>query len=88
LFVTFDEKALDYAFDALQMVRKAGINAEIYPEPVKMKKQMKYANSRKIPYVAVVGDNEMQAGEVALKNMQTGEQANVKVANLAGKVEQ
>ncbi len=88
IFVTFDEKALDYAFDALQAVRKAGINAEIYPESVKMKKQMKYANSRKIPYVAVVGDNEMQAGEVALKNMKTGEQANVKVADLASKIKQ
>lgn len=88
LFVTFDEKALDYAFDALQTVRKAGINAEIYPEPVKMKKQMKYANSRKIPYVAVVGDNEIQTGEVALKNMQTGEQENVKVADLAGEIGQ
>jgi len=88
IFVTFDEKAFDYAFDALQTIRKAGINAEIYPEPVKMKKQMKYANSRKIPYVAVVGDNEMQAGEVALKNMQTGEQTNVKVADLANKIKQ
>jgi len=70
----------------LQTVRKAGINAEIYPKPVKMNKQMKYANARKIPYVAVVGDNEMQAGEVALKNMQTGEQANVKLVDLAGKI--
>ena len=51
-----------------------------------MNKQMKYANARKIPYVAVVGNNEMEAGEVALKNMQTGEQANVKVADLAEKI--
>ena len=86
LFVTFDAAAFDYAFDALQMLRKAGINAEIYPTPTKMKKQMKYANSRKVPYVALIGDNEMQAGEVALKNMQTGEQTNVKLSDLVSAV--
>ena len=86
LFVTFDEASFDYAFDALQTIRKAGINAEIYPIPTKMKKQMKYANARKIPYVAVVGNNEMQAGEVALKNMKTGEQENVTVLDLVAKM--
>ena len=86
LFVTFDDASFDYAFNALQVVRKAGINAEIYPQAVKMNKQMKYANARKIPYVAVVGNNEMQTGEIALKNMQTGEQANIKVADLVEKI--
>jgi len=86
LFVTFDDASFDYAFNALQVVRKAGINAEIYPQAVKMNKQMKYANARKIPYVAVVGNNEIQTGKIALKNMQTGEQANIKVADLVEKI--
>lgn len=82
LFVTFDEATRDYAFDCLQSVRAAGINAELYPEPVKMKKQMKYANARKVPYVAVIGSNEMEAGSVALKNMETGEQELVTLSKL------
>jgi len=56
-------------------VRAAGINADLYPSPAKMKKQMKYANDRKVPFVAVIGSNEMEAGKVQLKNMETGEQS-------------
>ncbi len=86
LFVTFDETTRDYAFDCLQNVRAAGINAELYPEPVKMKKQMKYANARKVPYVAVIGSNEMEAGSVALKNMETGEQSLISIDDLIEKL--
>ncbi len=82
LFVSFDEATYNYAFDCLQKVRKANINAELYPEPVKMKKQMKYANARQVPYVAVIGGNEMESNSVALKNMQTGEQDTVSIDKL------
>ncbi len=74
LFVTFDEATFKYAFKTLQTVRAAGINAELYPAPVKMKKQMKYANARNVPYVALVGSQEMEQDSVKLKNMVTGEQ--------------
>ena len=49
-------------------------STELYPEPAKMKKQMSYANGRNIPFVAVVGENEVSTGKVMLKNMETGEQ--------------
>jgi histidyl-tRNA synthetase len=57
-----------------QAARRAGIKTEVYPDAVKMKKQMSYANVQCVPYVALVGESEMQEGLVALKNMQTGEQ--------------
>jgi len=75
LFATFDDAAHKYAFNCLNQVRAAGINADLYPSPTKMKKQMKYANDRNVPFVAVIGSNEMAAKKVQLKNMETGEQS-------------
>lgn len=74
LFVAFDEATHAYAFHCLSQVRSAGIAAEIYPDPGKLKKQLNYANDRRIPFVAVVGETEMQNGLVALKNMELGTQ--------------
>lgn len=79
LFIAFDEKAHHYAFKALQQVRAAGINAELYPEPAKLKKQMKYADQRNVPYTVVIGDREMESGELAFKNMATGQQENLQL---------
>lgn len=74
LFVAFDEKTHYYAFQCLNKVRAAGINSEIYPDPGSLKKQMKYANNRNVPYVVLVGDEEMASGQLSLKNMASGEQ--------------
>lgn len=74
LFVSFGEKELVYSLPLLKTLRNHGINAEIYPEPAKMKKQMTYADNKKIPYVAIVGETEMNEAKVMLKNMKTGEQ--------------
>lgn len=74
LFVSFGAEELTYSLTWLQAVRKAGISAEIYPEPAKMKKQMSYADNKKISFVAIVGGEEMQQNKVMLKNMLTGEQ--------------
>ncbi len=74
LFVNFGETEADYCLQALRKVRDAGIRAEIYPDAAKMKKQMSYANAKAIPFVALVGDNEIQAGKITLKDMATGEQ--------------
>lgn len=74
LFIALDETTHLYAFKQLIKVRAAGINAEIYPEPVKMKKQMKYANARGVQFVSIIGGNEMESGQLSLKNMDTGDQ--------------
>ena len=74
LFVNFGEAEAAYSLPILAQVRAAGISAEIFPDAVKMKKQMSYANQKQIPYVAIVGETEMAQGKVMLKNMQTGEQ--------------
>jgi histidyl-tRNA synthetase len=82
LFVSFDEASHRYAFNWLNQVRAAGIRADLYPEPTKMNKQMKYADSRNVKYVAIVGSEEMAGNTVMLKNMKTGEQQPVTFAEL------
>ena len=74
LFINFGEKEADYCLPIIQQVRTAGLSAEIYPDSAKMKKQMSYANAKQIPFVALAGDDEMQAEKITLKNMTTGEQ--------------
>lgn len=83
LFVNFGEKEECFCLPLLRQLRNEGINAEIYPEAAKMKKQMTYADRKKIPFVALVGENEIKEGTVSLKNMSTGEQANIKTDELA-----
>lgn len=74
LFTNFGDKEAAYSMQVLAQVRQAGINAEIFPDAAKMKKQMAYANAKQIPFVVLVGENELAAGQVTLKNMETGEQ--------------
>lgn len=74
LFVNFGEAETAFVLPVLAKVRAAGIRAEIYPDSAKMKKQMSYANAKAIPFVAIVGENEMNEGKVMLKDMATGEQ--------------
>ena len=74
LFINFGETEAAYCLPVLSRLRAAGIRCEIYPDATKMKKQMQYANAKQIPFVALVGENEMQEGKVTLKNMETGEQ--------------
>ena len=74
LFATFGEQELLYALGWAKVLREKGVSVEVYPEPTKMKKQMSYADSKKIPFVAIVGSDEMAAGKVMLKNMLSGEQ--------------
>ena len=74
LFINFGEKETAYCLPIINKVRAEGIRAEIYPDSAKMKKQMSYANAKQIPFVALAGENEMQAGKITLKNMETGDQ--------------
>ncbi|MEL7250839.1 MAG: histidine--tRNA ligase, partial [Bacteroidota bacterium] len=68
LFIAFDAASHRYAFRCLNQARAASINADLYPDPVKLKKQMKYANDRNVPYVVLIGDQEMESGELSFKN--------------------
>ena len=82
LFVTFGEQELLYSLRWAKALREKGVRVEVYPEPTKMKKQMSYADAKKIPYVAIVGGDEMSADKVMLKNMQTGAQQLVSLEDL------
>mgnify|MGYP000617942440 CR=1 FL=1 len=82
LFVNFGEKEENYLLPLISKVRAAGIRTELYPESAKMKKQMGYADTKKIPFVAIVGENEINEGKINLKNMLTGEQSLVTLEEL------
>ena len=74
LFIAFGNNELNACVKMAAQARANGINTEIYPELTKIKKPMTYADNNKIPFVAIVGENELNEGKVMLKNMQTGEQ--------------
>ena len=82
LFATFGADELHYALGWAKELRASGIAVEVYPEPTKMKKQMGYADAKQIPFVAIVGSDEMAQHKVMLKNMTSGEQQLVDLAEL------
>ncbi len=82
MFVNFDENAQNYILPLLHKFRQAGLNCEIYPEAAKLKKQMNYANAKQIPYVILVGSEEMQTNKLSLKNMESGEQQKLTYAEI------
>ncbi len=86
LFVCFGDKELMYSLPWLNKLRSNGINTEIYPEPAKMKKQMSYADNKHIPYVAIVGETEMNEGKIMLKDMKSGEQSLMNFDELMNKL--
>ncbi len=83
LFVNFGGTEQTAALKLLSEVRKAGVAAEIYPEPVKMKKQLEYANKRSIPYVVLIGENEIVSRMATVKDMRKGEQHAVPFEKIA-----
>lgn len=74
--------------EILPHIRKAGISAELYPDEAKMKKQMKYANDKNIPFVALIGENELKTHTITLKDMETGEQFAVGLEELIAKLQE
>jgi histidyl-tRNA synthetase len=82
LFATFGEQELRYALRWAKALRAQGKAVEVYPEPTKMKKQMGYADTKQIPFVAIVGGDEMNSNTVMLKNMASGEQKQVTLEEL------
>jgi histidyl-tRNA synthetase len=77
MFVNFGEKEVNYLLPFISRLRLEGIRTEIYPDAAKMKKQMSYADAKKIPFVALVGENEIAEQNIQLKDMVTGEQSTV-----------
>ena len=82
MFVNFGEQETSYLMPVVARLRENGIRAEIYPDAVKMKKQMQYANAKAIPFVVLAGEDEIQSNTVTLKNMATGEQARLSAEEL------
>lgn len=79
LFLNMGPAEATAAMKMLSEARRAGISAEIYPDSAKMKKQMSYADAKKIPFVAIIGESEMAEGKMTLKNMTSGEQSLVTI---------
>lgn len=75
IICSFDKEGLSFSYPLLSKLRAAGIKSELYPDTAKMKKQMSYANAKNIPYVIVIGSDEMSSGKLTFKNMITGEQS-------------
>lgn len=86
LFINFGDKEALFSLKAIKKLREHGINAELYPDNAKMKKQMTHANRRNIPYVVLVGYNEMESNSFTLKNMITGDQETISLKNLIEKL--
>ena len=79
LFINFGEREAARCLEYAAAARKKGVSTQVYPDTVKMKKQMAYANAHHVPFVALVGEAEMAEGRVALKNMETGEQQSLTI---------
>ena len=86
LFINFGAKETAYCLPIVTKARAAGLHTEIYPDAVKMKKQMSYANAKNIPFVALAGDNEIAEGKITLKDMLSGEQMALTPDELLGKL--
>ena len=82
LFINFGEKEAASARRVIAALRRAGISAQLYPDAAKMKKQMNYANAEGVPYVALIGEEELASGTVTLKDMATGTQTRLTTAQL------
>ena len=86
LFVNFGPEEAKYCLSILSTIRKVGINAELYPEAAKMKKQMSYADSNKIPFVVLVGSEEIKNGKFTFRDMRSGQQEQLGLDEIIGKL--
>lgn len=86
LICYFDEETMKFGLKALSAFRKAGIASEIYPDQAKIKKQLDFANKKLIPFTIVIGSDEMKSGQLAFKNMESGEQEKLTVEQIIQKL--
>ena len=87
LISNFDNQAERYALPILQQLRNKGIASELYPTATKLKKQLSYADDKKIEYVILIGSEEIESGQLTLKNMQSGEQEKLTAAELLNRLQ-
>jgi histidyl-tRNA synthetase len=86
LLTVFDESTVPEILKMAAELRAQGVRVETYPEPDKLGKQMKYASTRKIPFAAVLGGDELARGEVTIKNLETGAQESISRAAVVGRI--
>ena len=86
LFINFGDKEALFSLKAIKQLRSQGVNVELYPDAAKMKKQMNHANKRRIPFVVLVGEEEIKSNTYTLKNMSSGEQLKVTLEDLASHI--
>ena len=82
LFVNLGNESVDIALNKINKLRSKGVISEIYPSDIKLSKQLNYANKKKIPFVVIIGDEEIKNKKITLKNMSTGEQAQILLSQL------
>jgi histidyl-tRNA synthetase len=82
LFCSFDEIGLKYSFNLANQLRKAGIAVDVYPDAVKMQKQLKHADKIGVKYAAIIGENEILSNTITCKNLVSGEQHSVTAEEL------
>jgi histidyl-tRNA synthetase len=82
MLIAFDSESHLYAYHLTQQLRAANIAADLYPEPKKLQKQMKYANANHVPFVILIGHDEMESGLLSFKNMSTGEQLKLSIEDI------
>lgn len=87
MFANLGEAEASASLACIKKLRACGVPCELYPETAKMKKQMGYADAMNIPYVAIIGESELSDNTVTLKNMKSGEQTTVAVADLASNLQ-
>lgn len=86
LILALDEESHQFAFNLLTTLRINNIPCDLYPEPAKMKKQMKYADKINVPYVLIIGSEEMKSGMFSLKHMRSGEQQNLGLQDIISRL--
>ncbi|PIB37450.1 histidine--tRNA ligase [Reichenbachiella sp. 5M10] len=86
MITNFGPDEMVVGIQLMQALREAGINSELYPDAAKMKKQMSYANNNKVPYVVVIGEDEIKSKSFTLKNMESGEQETLKIDEVISKI--
>ncbi|MEL6821330.1 MAG: histidine--tRNA ligase [Calditrichota bacterium] len=86
LVTVFNPDSLPYSIEAASVLRAAGIKVDLYTEKAKLNKQFKFANEKQIPFVIVAGPDEAERREVALKQMESGDQETVKLSEIATRI--
>jgi histidyl-tRNA synthetase len=86
LIIQFDENEVPFYLQLLQKLRKSGVACELYPEPVKLKKQFSYADAKQIPWVLVAGEDEIKEGKLTLKQLAKGTQEKLDFEEVVGRI--